>query len=145
MEVLWTQTQGSEWGWGKGRKPVALPNASNTRSLDGTRVTPAPPPRADQGSVDEISKAPSSAQVLVLGRVKGKDHNCPHQRKDWGRGETKCPSVYAKAVFTTPGPLTLSGVCVWGTAQRRLGGRAWRGMGCPLCSITSCLPCRGGS
>lgn len=65
MGVLWTQTRGSEGSWGKGRKPVALLNASNTRSLDGTRVTPAPPPRADQGSVDEVSKAPSSPRVLV--------------------------------------------------------------------------------
>lgn len=66
---------------GEGQKPVALLNASNTRSLDGTRVTPAPPPRADKGSVDEVSKAPSSPQVLVLGRVRDKDHSCPHQRK----------------------------------------------------------------
>ncbi|MEJ1285461.1 immunoglobulin superfamily DCC subclass member 4 [Cricetulus griseus] len=58
-------------GWGKGREPVALVNGPNTRSLDGTRVTPAPPQRADRGSVEEVSKAPSSPPVLVWGRVRG--------------------------------------------------------------------------
>lgn len=52
-------------GWGKGRKPVALVNRPNIWSLDGTRVTPAPPQRADRGSVDEVSKAPSSLPVLA--------------------------------------------------------------------------------
>lgn len=129
-------------GWGKGEKPVALVNGPNTRSLDGTRVTPAPPQRADRGSVDGVSKAPSSPPVLGWARVRGKGHDCTHRRKGW-EGVTKCPSVCAGAASDTPGPLDSE----WGVRLR--GGprevRAARGMGCPLCSITSCFPCRGGS
>lgn len=47
--VLLPQTRGPEWAGEGGRKPVAFVDVSSARSRNGTRVTPAPPPRGRPG------------------------------------------------------------------------------------------------